>query len=481
MISLKKSLEHVNKFRTIYILALFTLCMVIRIFVPFFAIIGFAVAAMGIIYETDIKGLYYIAYAYNFRFIMRFKSDDIYLFVLLIGVWLVMMAIKYIKDKKFKDRQFFIPLILISILILYVMIPRRMLISDVVNASKVAIVVVSIYLCYVYKEELNLKNLLFVFIASILMASGVSLFRSIIPQLDNLIRVYVTYGGKYRFMGLDRDPNFYAVSVLVSLATLCIFNLKRDVKWYLFYPLLLTLTVCGFSTISKSFLLVFCLMFAIYVLAEILTHKKRSLMAVGFSLVAVLIAGAICNTRIALMLDRFDFKESTQNTVVEQPVEDESIVADQELPDTSLNKFTTGRFNIWMSYLKYFKENPVKFIFGSGLGETTLDRPSHNTLIQGVYGVGVLGVLYIIAIVLLLIIKEFKKRFKWYELLPLFTFVCLAIALDFFVSTSMILFLGLGIFIINYNYNNNRPDNNLSNIILTKNKERVINEEGTIN
>ena len=122
---------------------------------------------------------------------------------------------------------------------------------------------------------------------------------------------------------------------------------------------------------------------------------------------------------------------------------------------------------------EYFKDNPVKFIFGSGLGETTLDRPSHNTIIQGVYGIGVIGVLYIAVILVMFLVQEFKKKFRIYELLPLVTFGCLAIALDFFVSTSMICYLIFGLFVINYEHNKNLEDSHLLKHISIKNKKRV--------
>ena len=131
-----------------------------------------------------------------------------------------------------------------------------------------------------------------------------------------------------------------------------------------------------------------------------------------------------------------------------------------------------------MSYFEYFKANPVKFIFGSGLGETTLDRPSHNTIIQGVYGVGIIGVLYTFAILILFFIQEFKKKFTIYELLPFLTFACLALALDFFVSTSMICYLVMGLFVINYKHSNELEDCNLLDwFTRKKKKERKPDEE----
>ena len=60
MIKFKKALENFNRFRLLYLFALFLISITVRIYVPFFAIVAFSVLVFGIIYESDLKGIYYL-------------------------------------------------------------------------------------------------------------------------------------------------------------------------------------------------------------------------------------------------------------------------------------------------------------------------------------------------------------------------------------------------------------------------------------
>ena len=57
------------------------------------------------------------------------------------------------------------------------------------------------------------------------------------------------------------------------------------------------------------------------------------------------------------------------------------------------NSLTTGRFNLWQSYIEYFSLHIDKLIFGGGLGAPLLDdKAAHNTYIELIYNYGIIGI-----------------------------------------------------------------------------------------
>ncbi len=58
-----------------------------------------------------------------------------------------------------------------------------------------------------------------------------------------------------------------------------------------------------------------------------------------------------------------------------------------------MSQLTTGRTDLWLKYLREFADNGLLTLFGEGYtSSVTLDNvASHNTVIQGVYQLGVVG------------------------------------------------------------------------------------------
>ena len=63
-----------------------------------------------------------------------------------------------------------------------------------------------------------------------------------------------------------------------------------------------------------------------------------------------------------------------------------------------MSEFTTGRTDLWLSYLNEFSHHPLLTFLGEGYSDVTVNgRASHNTIIQGIFQFGVFGFPLILA------------------------------------------------------------------------------------
>ena len=68
-----------------------------------------------------------------------------------------------------------------------------------------------------------------------------------------------------------------------------------------------------------------------------------------------------------------------------------------------INKLTTGRFDLWISYIEYLIINPKYLILGKGIGAGILGKAAHNTYVELLYHFGVLGTAFFISV-----LKQFR-------------------------------------------------------------------------
>jgi len=442
----KECLTNLYKYRIEILCSLLFLFMCLRLLSPIFAILAFIIATIGIIFEFDTKGLCYIGFIYSFRFIFRYKSDEIYLFVFIICVWILVMLINFFRDKKYLNKKFLTLGFLIIGFLIYSLIPRG---SDynIVNYMKTSLIILTVYFVLCYREQINLKKFTLIFVVSVLLSSILSLFTDKIETLHDLVGKFSSYDSVRRYTGLDRDPNFYSVSLLVPLATLMNFYLNNNLKWYIFFPLAVSLIVFGLLTLSKSFLLGFVIILILFMILVLKRNVKKGLIFDGCILVSLILLCIIFYDKIILIFNRFNIDSDDTTTI---------------------NDITTGRLNIWKDYFNYFINNPIDFLFGNGFGERILEKSSHNTIIQGICSVGLIGIIYLTVLFVLFIIREIKENFNFSNYLPLIIFFILSMALDYFTSTSAICYLIMGL--ISINYKNENKDQNKNIICLIKEK-----------
>lgn len=192
------------------------------------------------------------------------------------------------------------------------------------------------------------------------------------PNINRFIRVdaYLTVT---RRCGFYSDANFYAAQVTAALAGVLLVLLKSDEKQIVPMGVLCVMLIyCGLLSGSKSFVLIFACMFALWFVLLIKMRGRFGvkLLLIGMVLLATVImaSSAVFNNLIEIVLTRFRWNNST------------------------LSGVTTGRTERWMSFLKEIVNNPKVLLIGNGFVNKYVNgSASHNSVIQMVFQFGLLG------------------------------------------------------------------------------------------
>lgn len=215
-----------------------------------------------------------------------------------------------------------------------------------------------------------LKNVIFFFSLGLLASSVLASFSEYIPNFSLFVRE-VGYNSKItnRFSGLNGDPNYYTINIIISLIGLLSLYSRKVINksfWVMFF----SLVFFGLQTYSKSFFLTFFISFILLILMLIANKNKKGLFWVLlFSIVAFFLLREDKIHNISLMMIRFNDAHD-------------------------VNSLTTGRFNLWINYLKYILENINVLVFGKGIGSNYLTIGGvHNWYIEMLYYFGAIGTL----------------------------------------------------------------------------------------
>lgn len=178
-----------------------------------------------------------------------------------------------------------------------------------------------------------------------------------------------------RFSGLYNDPNYYAISVIISLCLIVFLYMKKRLS--LIATVVLSIPLCIFAgmTSSKSALV----MLAIPVIEMIYVcfkEKNYIVLSLFFIALAAIIVGVIGG--------KIDIFNATFNRL--------------NLDTGNIDDLTTGRTVLWRDYFNYFNEHLFKTIFGSSIAVTALETSigftePHNTYIDLILQLGVVGTL----------------------------------------------------------------------------------------
>ena len=235
------------------------------------------------------------------------------------------------------------------------------------NYTTVVKMTVGALLLYMFVTNVrpeNFKNHILAYSLGMLGSSVIGTFRTSLPQLSEYFEtVHTIYNGSqlaYRFTGLNYDPNYYAVSAVFAIILCFVLVINKQVNRLWGMALFSTLLVFGFQSFSKTFLLaavVTGVIFAVYMLTTV-----RMLVVLALSGTAV--------GGVALWLENKGYM-------------------DMMLGRLSAGDISTGRFEIWRTYLGHMEGSWRTLLLGDGLqaGYLPVGGP-HNTYIECVYFCG---------------------------------------------------------------------------------------------
>lgn len=253
------------------------------------------------------------------------------------------------------------------------------------NYTTVAKIVAGLILLYVFVTSVspeNFKNHILSFGLGMLGSSIIGTMKDTWARLtiyfDDIDYVYVAGVRSLRFSGLNYDPNYYSIGVIIVIFLCLRLFFNKEGNRLLLGSLIASLTVFGFISYSKMFLLSILLLAVIFVF-----YRMQSPKQLITTFVSILIIGFV----FYWWANRFGYLGAI-------------------LERLSGDDISTGRFDIWKEYLDYIWDSPITLFFGDGLGSPYyLSHGPHNAYIELIFFLGIIGgtimvstIIYIIGI-----------------------------------------------------------------------------------
>lgn len=227
-------------------------------------------------------------------------------------------------------------------------------------------------LYFLRNTKVDAKTAITAFALGIVFASALALMKDSFPLISTLVSdaALKIDAGEYasRFSGLVGNPNYYTMDIIMALSALVVFLYSKKIpQKYMWYMLLLS--ALGIMSVSKSFLICWIILLAIWL---ILSLRQ----GIGGAIRYVLIA-ALCLVGVYILA--FD----SVNLYLFRLAQD----SEGELDD-----LFTGRLDIWKGYLEIIFSNQKILLFGNGLGTMAdFGRGTHNTYLDALFNLGIVG------------------------------------------------------------------------------------------
>jgi len=280
------------------------------------------------------------------------------------------------------------------------------------NYTTVAKMVSGIILLYVFVTSVapeNFKNHIMSFALGVLGSSIIGTMKDTWGRLtiyfDDIDYVYVNGVRSLRFSGLNYDPNYYSIGVIIVIFLCLRLFFKKEGNRMLLGSMIASLVVFGFISYSKMFLLSILLLSVVFMFYRMKSPKQ-------------LLTTLVSTVFIVGLFYWWAENSGYLSTILER---------------LSGDDISTGRFEIWERYLEYIWNSPMTLLFGDGLGSPYyLSHGPHNAYIELVFFLGIIG-----GTILVLTIANIIGCTKYVERR---TFIDRALVLLFFV---MIATLGI--------------------------------------
>lgn len=409
--------------------AILGIFLLINCFLPFFVWITLGAALIFALTEFNGRAIYYVIFFVPLMAIFKREINSVYLLTYLAAAVILMLGIKLLVElfiKKTKKINWLFTL-LFFLMIIYFMFPFKfenisILLSLILGACL-------LFVAYYYKEDLDAKELIFVFILGLLTSIIIGLFRPCSVRLQNFIGIFTAYG-ELRFSGCYSNPNPFAGEVMLGLSLIYFLVLNKKIQ-IIQYPLIVVFTVSLLCSLSKAGLIIFFVVTILFLLAYLIKyHNKSSIISILSILLLIGVSMLICFNKCEIVFTRIfsafgsgsgNGTSSGNNTSVD------------------LGELTTGRSEIWKTYLSWIFKTPYSILFGYGVGASAIGEYAgisnfmpHNTYLQCLYYVGFVGVLLMIAT--LFFARETGKKIKVnvFAFIPIISVAMYLMACEFF-------------------------------------------------
>lgn len=261
-------------------------------------------------------------------------------------------------------------------------------------------------LFYIFVKRISpadFKNHIMAFTLGMIGSSCIGLLKGNWSRIDayysDMNSIYIGGVASFRFSGLYLDPNYYSISAIFAISLCIMLFISKRGNRMLLGTVVGVLTVFGFISYSKMFLITISALALILIIGGLESPKKMLIVAFSAPAIgAVVYKWMLKNNYIATMMDRF-----------------------------SGNDISTGRFEIWKAYSRHINNSITTLVFGDGLRAEYLSVGGpHNTYLEAVYYIGLIGtVLFLITIFVVFKCRklDIKRGILNYTLPLLFLFM----------------------------------------------------------
>lgn len=392
------------------ILAAILIC--VGVSIPVVSYIAFAYCAIFVVTQNDVTKIFiWLFFLLNFSEIFkpRVNATSFFTYVELIAVLKLLWICHSVFSRRF--------LAILTVWLFYLLIGSNL---DINSVIKLMLLPMIIYFFVTESNYSGIKRVYGFYFAGVLLSSAIGYFRNYIPNMSQYVvmkDVNIGYNSDGfvsvdRFSALWGDPNYYSVHLILSLSIAVVLFARREIKINSFVALYGIGTILGGMTGSKSFLLAYSFV-SICLLILLIVNRQLKYAA----LIVLFMAGGI-SLIISGKINVFTTVFKRLSTV------------------SSLADATTGRSELWLRYLKRIIDDPVKLLFGNGIGKGFTYTAPHNTAIDfldvlGVIGTGIFLIMIKLAVEKVAAISKKKNCFPLIAIMILYVFLSMINSIDF--------------------------------------------------
>ena len=347
------------------------------------------------------RSFYLIFFIMPFALIFKFRNYDLSFLTII----QILIIFDYFIIKKQSLKKYF--LIPFAIMLSYFILRMG---SYYISILKIAVTCLFVYVFIDSnkKRRGDYVTLLKVFITGLIVSSLIGILKPYVSALSayytDLNYQYIAGKRTLRFSGLFSDPNYYAISIVLSLLVLSFLKFTNHIKSIPFFFFYIILFVFGIMTYSKSFIIMFavCLLVELFLNLKLKKHLLFSFeLLLALSILFVMLFGN--STVLSRNFARF--------------------VSGQDL--------TSTRDIIWKNYLHEIQASASSILFGHTLGaKYVFGKAAHNLYIELVYYSGIIGlILYVCFWALMVLSNHSHLKNKIVFVVPLSV-----LAMFFFLS-----------------------------------------------
>lgn len=344
-----------------------------------FLILFLATAGVGMLLEKPENKIKLLLFFTPWAYAIKFHFTQTSLFTVITMMYCLIMLMTILMNRIQIPPYYLISMLLFVGYILFSLMLNAS--TSLKGAVSFLVTFAAVYLAVIFIEKRDtFKSCARTYAAGLAVSSVITFLGSFIPRIRTYLESYATAytvnteGQLYsRFSGLDIDPNYYAIQILIGLSCLVMLVLAREAK-LIDYLLSLLLIIFGLLSLSKMFLLSLGLLLTFLLLQLVKTDLKQ-LIKVLFLLTGLLAVGFIYAKDY--FYEAFLFRFLSQGT--------------------DASSLTTGRSTIWLHYLYGITEDFKLMVFGNGVtGEYLNGEISHNMYLIAWYYLGIVGILIVL-------------------------------------------------------------------------------------